>query len=161
MAISVGDQLPDINLFVMSDEGPAGQSLVQFAAGRKVVIFGVPGAFTPTCHANHAPGFVANAEAFKAKGVDEIACVAVNDIFVLDAWSKDLGAKGIVTMLADGNGELASALGLELDASAFGLGVRSHRFAMFVDNGVVQHVIVEDVPTSAEATSAEALLAAI
>ncbi len=161
MAISSGDQLPDVSLFIMSSDGPAAQSLKEFTAGRKIVLFGVPGAFTPTCHANHAPSYVNNIDAFKAKGVDEIACVAVNDIFVLDAWAKQLNADGKVTMLADGNGDLAKALGLELDASAFGLGVRSHRFSMLVEDGVVKSVTVEDVPTSADATSAENLLSAM
>lgn len=161
MAISVGDKLPDANLFIMTDEGPAAKTMADFVSGRKVVLFAVPGAFTPTCHVNHAPGFVMEADAFKAKGVDEIACIGVNDVFVLSAWQEQLNAAGKVTMLADGNAEFTKAVGLELDASAFGLGVRSKRYAMLVNDGEVVHLSVEDDPTEANASSAANLLEAL
>ncbi|GJM03778.1 MAG: peroxiredoxin [Rhodomicrobium sp.] len=158
MSISVGGSIPDVELYVTTEDGPAAKSSAEFFKGRKVVLFAVPGAFTPTCHLNHAPGFISNAEAIKAKGVDEIACVAVNDVFVLDAWAKELGADGKVTMLSDGNGDFAKALGLDLDASGLGLGLRSHRYAMLVDDGIVKVLNVEDVPSDANSSSAEKLL---
>lgn len=158
MTIKVGDRIPDVELYVSTEDGPAATSSADYFKGRKVVLFAVPGAFTPTCHLNHAPGFIANAEAIKAKGVDEIACVAVNDVFVMSAWSEQLGASGKVTMLSDGNGDLAKALGLDLDASGLGLGLRSHRYAMLVDDGVVKVLNIEDVPSEATGSSAEKLM---
>ncbi len=132
-------------------------STTTFFAGRKVVLFSVPGAFTPTCSAQHLPGFVQNAAAIKARGVDEIVCIAVNDAFVMDAWGKSQKAGGAVTLLADGNGEFTQALGLELDGRGFGLGPRGQRFAMVVDNGTVVHLAVEE-PGAFEVSSAERIL---
>ncbi|MGH7060537.1 MAG: peroxiredoxin [Stellaceae bacterium] len=132
-----------------------------FFGGRKVALFAVPGAFTPACSQRHLPGFVEKAADIKAKGVDEVACVAVNDAFVLTAWGKDQKAEGKVHMLADGSGDLARALGLELDLSKAGLGVRSKRYSMLVDNGVVKSLNVEAQPGQVEASSAEAMLKAL
>ena len=129
--------------------------------GRKVVLFAVPGAFTPTCHMKHLPGFVTHAGDLKAKGVDTIACVSVNDVFVLNAWADQSGAKDAVTFLADGSANFTKAIGLELDASGLGLGIRSQRYAMLVDDGVVAVLNLEEVPSSAEASSAEKILAAL
>ncbi len=131
----------------------------EFFAGRKVVLFGLPGAFTPTCHKNHLPGFIDRGAAFKAKGVVEIAMTSVNDPFVLDAWSKATGAAGHVAFLADGNAEFAKALGLEFDASMGGLGVRSKRYSMLVEDGVVKLLNVEESPGKADLSSAAHLLA--
>jgi len=159
MAIKVGDKLPDATLIQMAAEGPQPMSTSDLFAGKKVVLFAVPGAFTPTCHRNHLPGFVAEASAIRAKGVDEIACVSVNDAFVMDAWAKATGADGKITMLADGNGDFAKALGLELDLSALGLGVRSQRYAMILEDGTVQALYVEGTPKEAEASGAKSILA--
>jgi peroxiredoxin len=129
-------------------------------AGKKVVLVSVPGAFTPTCSMNHLPGFVEQAEALRGKGVDTIACMAVNDVFVMDAWGKDRGVGDNVVMLADGNGDYAKALGLEFDGSAFGMGMRGQRFAIVVDDGVATHVGVE-APGQFEVSKAEAILEAL
>lgn len=158
MAISVGETIPEVDLYISTADGPQVKKSSDFFQGRKVVLFAVPGAFTPTCHLNHAPGFIASADEIKAKGVDEIACVSVNDVFVMDAWADQLGASGKVTMLSDGNGDFAKALGLDLDASGLGLGLRSHRYAMLVDDGVVKVLNVEDVPSEATSSSAKKLL---
>lgn len=144
MAIQVGDTLPpDIQLREMGDAGPKPVTVGELTRGRKVVIFAVPGAFTPTCSMKHLPGFVEKADALRAKGVDEIICLAVNDAFVMDAWGKAQGATGKVRMVADGNGELTRALGLEMDASGFGMGKRSKRYAMIVQDGKVVELLVE------------------
>lgn len=144
MAIQVGDTLPpDIQLREMGDAGPKPVTVGELTRGRKVVIFAVPGAFTPTCSMKHLPGFVEKADALRAKGVDEIICLAVNDAFVMDAWGKAQGATGRVRMVADGNGELTRALGLEMDASGFGMGQRSKRYAMIVQDGKVVELLVE------------------
>lgn len=135
-------------------------STTEFFGNRKVVLFSVPGAFTPTCSVQHLPGFVQNADAIKAKGVDEIVCIAVNDAFVMDAWGKSQNAGGSVTLLADGNGEFTQALGLGLDGTGFGLGQRGQRFAMVVENGSVAHLAVEE-PGAFEVSSAERILAAL
>ena len=156
MAISAGDTLPDVTVQVIKDGRPAPVSTLELTSGKKVVIFAVPGAFTPTCSQQHLPSYVENAAALKAKGVDEIICTAVNDAFVMDAWSKDASADEI-TMAADGNGELAAALGLEMDGSGFGLGTRSQRYAMVVDNGVISTLAVE-APGKYEVSKAEAIL---
>ena len=156
MSIAVGDQIPDSNLVVMSESGPEPVSSSEFFAGRKVVLFSVPGAFTPTCSAKHLPGFVDLADQIAAKGVDAIACMAVNDAFVMDAWGKSAGAEGIV-MLADGNGEFTQALGLEMDASPFGMGKRSQRFALVANDGVVSQLMVEG-PGEFKVSSAEYVL---
>jgi len=142
MSIKVGDQIPASTLSIMGDSGPEPLSTHELFDGRKVVLFAVPGAFTPTCSAKHLPGFVEHAEAILAKGVDVIACMAVNDVFVMHAWGQSAGAKHIL-MLADGNGEFTRALGLELDATAFGMGQRSQRFALIVEDGRVTDLFVE------------------
>ena len=157
MAIQAGEKMPAGVFGVMTENGPGGISTDELFAGKKVVLFSVPGAFTPTCSNNHLPGFVEHAEAILAKGVDTIACTAVNDVFVMDAWGKDRGVGDKVTMLADGNGEYATALGLELDASGFGMGTRGERFAIIVDDGVATHVAVE-APGAFEVSKAEAIV---
>jgi peroxiredoxin len=144
MSIKVGDRIPQANLTKATPEGPQGVDTESFFKGRKVALFSVPGAFTPTCSARHLPGFVDKAEELKAKGVDEIACTAVNDAFVLKAWAENAGATDKVTMLADGNGDFVSALGLDMDASKFGMGRRGQRFSMVVDDGVVTQLNVEE-----------------
>jgi peroxiredoxin len=143
MTINVGDRVPAATLKQMTKDGPANVTTDQLFAGKKVVLFSVPGAFTPTCHAKHLPGFVEKYDALRAKGVDTVACLAVNDVFVMDAWGKASGVGDRIVMLADGNAEFTKALGLELDASGFGMGTRGKRFAMVVDNGVVKHLNVE------------------
>jgi len=150
MAIKVGDKVPSGNFGIMKGEGPGSISSDELFNGKTVVLFAVPGAFTPTCSKTHLPGFVQNASAIKGKGVDTIACLAVNDLFVMDAWGKGAGADGKVLMLADGNAAYTKALGLELDASGFGMGIRSQRFAMIVKNGVVSKLEVE--PSAGQCT---------
>lgn len=158
MTIQVGDRIPEGMFSVMGAEGPAGLSTAEIFDGKKVVLFAVPGAFTPTCSAAHLPGFVVHVDDIKAKGVDTVACLSVNDVFVMDAWGKASNAEHIV-MLADGNGTFTTALGLELDGTGYGMGIRSKRFAMVVDNGVVTLLNVDTGPL--EASSAEAVLAAL
>ncbi len=158
MTIKVGDRLPDATLRRLGEGGIDEVSSGELAMGKKVVIFAVPGAFTPTCSEQHLPGFMQHADAIKAKGVDGIFCVAVNDPFVIGEWNKATGAAGKVDILSDGNGEFTKALGLELDASGFGLGTRSQRYAMIVEDGVVKTLLVEDVPTQAEMSGANAIL---
>lgn len=161
MAIKVGDRLPAINLKQLTSDGIQDVAISALTSGKKVVLFAVPGAFTPTCSEQHLPGFLENAEAFRAKGVDSIICVAVNDPFVLNAWDKANNVGGRVQILSDGNAEFTKALGLELDGSGFGLGLRSQRYAMVVEDGVVRALNVEEVPTQAETSSARALLEAL
>jgi peroxiredoxin len=156
MTISVGDRLPQATLVKVTPDGPDQIDSEAFFAGRTVALFAVPGAFTPTCSAKHLPGFVENKDELKAKGVDEIACVSVNDAFVMDAWAKASNAEGI-TMLADGNGDFAEALGLDMDGSKFGMGKRSKRYSMLVKDGVVEQLNVE-APGAFEVSSAEKLL---
>ena len=144
MTIKVGDKIPSATLMEMQDGKPTPVSTDSFFAGKKVAVFALPGAFTPTCSAKHVPGFVANHGALKAKGVDAIACISVNDAFVMGAWGKDQNAGDKVHMLADGNGDFTRALGLEFDASKFGMGKRSQRYSMIVDKGVVKSVNVEE-----------------
>ena len=144
MTISVGERIPKTTFVKATPDGPQPVDSEEFFRGRKVALFSVPGAFTPTCSARHLPGFVEKAEEFRAKGVDEIACTAVNDAFVLNAWSENGGAEGKVTMLADGNGDFARAVGLEMDGSKFGMGRRGQRFSMLVDDGVVKQLNVEE-----------------
>jgi len=160
MTIKVGDRLPNATLRQVTPDGPKPVETKDYFAGQTVVLFGLPGAFTPTCHKNHLPGFIVSEAAFKAKGVDKIAMTAVNDHYVLSAWSDATGAKGHVDFLADGAGAFAKALGLDFDASAGGLGVRSKRYAMVVDNGVVKALNVEK-PATFEVSSAEAILKAL
>ena len=157
MSINVGDRMPEGSFGVMTSEGPAAVSTEELFAGDKVVLFAVPGAFTPTCSMQHLPGYVEKAEAILGKGVDTIACMSVNDVFVMDAWGKDIGTGGKVMMLADGNAAYTKALGLELDASGFGMGTRSQRFAMVVDDGVVSQLHVE-APAEFKVSAAEAVL---
>jgi peroxiredoxin len=159
MTIKPGDALPKAVFTVMTPEGPKTRTAEEIFKGRKVVLFAVPGAFTPTCSSTHLPGFLARIDSFKALGVDEIALTSVNDVFVLDAWAKSSGADGKISFLADGSGDFARALGLSLDLTERGLGFRSQRYAMLVDNGVVRKLNVEPVPSNAEASSADALLA--
>lgn len=150
--------MPSGSFGVMTDSGPGSISTDDLFSGKKVVLFAVPGAFTPTCSNAHLPGFVKDADALLAKGVDTIACMSVNDVFVMDAWGKDQKTGDKVMMLADGNGEYTKALGLEMDASGFGMGTRSRRFAIVVDDGVATHVAAED-GGKLEVSSAEAVLA--
>ena len=159
MTIAVGDRIPTATLQVMGEEGPKGISTEEIFGGKKVVLFAVPGAFTPGCSVTHLPGYVVNADKILAKGVDTIACLSVNDAFVMDAWGKAQNAEHIL-MLADGNGDFTGALGLELDGRGFGMGTRSQRYAMIVDNGVVSLLNVEPgggVDVSAAETILEAL----
>ncbi|MGZ5936899.1 MAG: redoxin family protein [Rhizomicrobium sp.] len=157
MTIKVGDKIPSATLMQMKDGGPKPVKTDDLFAGKKVVVFALPGAFTPTCSAKHLPGFVQNADALKAKGVDAIACVSVNDAFVMGAWGDQQKVGDKVMMLADGNGDLTKALGLEMDGSRFGMGKRSQRFAMIVDNGVVKQLNVEE-PGAFAVSSAEHVL---
>jgi peroxiredoxin len=164
MTIKVGDRLPESTFIVstfivMSADGPRPVTTAVVFGGKKVALFGVPGAYTPTCHKQHMPGFVATYLEFKQKGIDTIACTAVNDIFVLTQWAKDSGAEGKIMMLADGNGEFARKVGLEIDLTRRGLGVRSQRYSMIVDDGVVKVLNVEDAPPQHEKSSAATLLA--
>ena len=142
--IKVGEKLPSGSFGIMTDKGPGSISTDELFSGKKVVLFAVPGAFTPTCSNAHLPGFVVKADEFKAKGVDTIACMAVNDAFVMDAWGKSQNAEDQIMMLADGNGEYTKALGLELDASGFGMGLRSRRFSLIAEGGVVKHLNLEE-----------------
>ena len=157
MTIKVGEKLPEATFRVMTADGPKPKTTDEVFKGKKVVLFAVPGAFTPTCSKNHLPGFVTNASAIKAKGIDTIAVTGVNDVFVMDAWKKSAGSDD-VEFLADGSADFAKAVGLDLDASAMGLGTRSKRYCMVVDDGVLKSLAVEDAPGKADASGAEALL---
>jgi peroxiredoxin len=157
MTIAVGDKIPAGTLKIAGPDGTKDVSTDELFGGKKVVLFGLPGAFTPTCSAQHLPGFVAKAGEIKAKGVDSIVCLSVNDAFVMNAWGKAHDAADKVLMAADGNAEFTRALGLEFDASNFGMGVRAQRFAMIVDRGVVKGLFVEK-PMKFEVSSAEAVL---
>ncbi|MBO9510842.1 peroxiredoxin [Erythrobacter sp. A6_0] len=156
MTISVGDKLPDVTLVKPTENGPEKIQSGEFFAGRKVALFSVPGAFTPTCSARHLPGYVEKADDLKAKGVDEIACTAVNDAFVLSAWQGANDAAS-VTMLADGNADFAQAIGLTMDGSGFGMGQRGQRYSMIVEDGVVKELNVEQ-PGDFSVSSAEHML---
>jgi peroxiredoxin len=158
MAIKVGDRLPEAKFRVLTAEGPAWKTTDEVFKGKKVVLFAVPGAFTPTCHKNHLPGFLKNGDAIKAKGIDTIAVTAVNDPFVMDAWKKASGAEGKIEFLADGNGDFAKALDMTLDGSGNGLGLRSKRYSMVVDNGVVKTLNIEEAPGKADLSGADTLL---
>ena len=157
MTIAVGDKLPDATFMEPTAEGPRPVNATDYFAGKRVALFSVPGAFTPTCSAKHLPGFVEQADAIKAKGVDAIACTAVNDAFVMGAWGKANGVDDKVTMLADGNGDFAKAIGLEMDGSKFGMGARGQRFAMVVNDGTVEQLHVE-APGEYRVSSAEYML---
>ena len=160
MTISVGDRLPDASFMTMTDEGPKKISTSDMFDGQKVVLFAVPGAFTPTCHAKHLPGFIQNADAIRAKGVDRIACVAVNDHFVLGAWARELGADAI-QFLSDGRGHFTRAIGMETDPPERPYGPRSERYAMIVEDGKVTALFVEPKAGQAIESSAESVLAAL
>jgi peroxiredoxin len=160
MTIKVGERIPSATLQRKTADGIQSVSTDEFFKGRKVVLFAVPGAFTPTCSAKHLPGFVKNADAIRGKGIDEVACVAVNDAFVMDAWGRDQHADGKVTMLADGSAKFARALGLDLDLMERGLGVRSQRYAMVVEDGVVKLLNVEEAGAF-DKSSAETVLASL
>lgn len=159
MAIKEGDRLPEATLYVMEEGKPTPKTTADLFAGRKVVVFAVPGAYTPTCSQAHLPGYVVNAETIKAKGVDSIVCISVNDAFVMDSWGKDKNAEEII-MAGDGNGAFTAAVGLEMDGSSFGLGTRSQRYAMIVEDGVVTRLAVED-PGKFEVSKAESILEAL
>jgi len=159
MAIKIGDRIPEGTLKIMGEKGPQDISTAEIFGGKKVVLFAVPGAYTPTCSQAHLPGFVALADKIKARGVDTIACLSVNDAFVMDCWGKDKNAEELL-MLADWNADFSRALGLEFDASAFGLGVRAQRFAMIAEDGVVTTLAVE-APGKFEVSTAEAMLEAL
>ena len=156
MTISVGDKLPDVTLVKATADGPEKVQSSEYFAGRKVALFSVPGAFTPTCSARHLPGYVEKADELKAKGVDEIACTAVNDAFVMNAW-KSANDADAITMLADGNGDFAEAIGLTMDGSGFGLGTRGQRYSMIVEDGVVKELNVE-APGDFSVSSADHML---
>ena len=157
MTIKVGDKVPSATFKEMTAEGPKSVTTDELFAGKTVALFALPGAFTPTCSAKHVPGFVQNEAALKAKGIDTIACVSVNDAFVMGAWGKDQGAGDKVRMLADGNGEFTGAVGLEMDGTKFGMGMRSQRYSMVVKDGVVTELNVEQ-PGAFEVSSAEYML---
>lgn len=157
MTIAVGDKVPNVNFVKPTAEGPQPLSSDALFAGKRVALFSVPGAFTPTCSAKHLPGFVEKAAELKAKGIDEIACTAVNDAFVMGAWGKSAGGDDSVTMLADGNGDFAKAVGLEMDGSKFGMGTRGQRFAMIVNDGTVEQLFVE-APGEFRVSSADYML---
>jgi len=144
MTVSVGDQIPKVNFTIMTEEGPRPLGYSELFEGKRVVLFAVPGAFTPTCSQQHLPGFVNKAEELTDKGIDTVACMSVNDVFVMDAWGKSQNANEKVLMLADGNGEFTAALGLQLDASGFGMGSRSQRFSLVINDGQVEILNVED-----------------
>ncbi|MBK5263631.1 MAG: peroxiredoxin [Alphaproteobacteria bacterium] len=157
MTISKNDKFPQVTFTTMTANGPEGVDSDSFFKGRKVALFSVPGAYTPTCSAKHLPSYIEKAADLKAKGIDEIACTAVNDAFVMGAWAKVNGAEGKVTMLADGNGSFAKAVGLEMDGSKFGLGMRGQRFSMIVNDGVIEELNVE-APGDYKVSSAEHML---
>lgn len=161
MSIKVGDSLPDAVFTVMTPDGPRTRTTADIFKNRKVILFGVPGAFTPTCSMNHLPGFLDNEANFKAKGVDEIVVVSVNDVFVMNAWAKQSGAEGKITFLADGSAAFAKATGLTADLSDHGLGVRSARYSMLVNDGIVEKLNVEPSVGKADVSGADALLGQI
>jgi peroxiredoxin len=159
MAIKVGDKLPNATFRIMTGEGPKPKSTDDVFKGKTVALIAVPGAFTPTCSNLHMPSFLNNVAAFKAKGVDTIAVTGVNDVFVMEAWKKATGAEGKIDFLADGNGEFAKAIGMDFDGGAAGLGVRSKRYSMLVEDGVVKQLNVEDAPGKCDISGGQALLA--
>ncbi len=158
MPIKVGDRLPNATFRVMTADGPKPKTTDEVFKGKKVVLFAVPGAFTPTCSKNHLPGFVKNADAIKGKGVDAIAVTSTNDAFVQDAWKKQSDPENKIDFLSDGNADFAKAIGLDLDATGMGLGIRSKRYSMLVEDGVVKSLNIEDAPGKADISGAENLL---
>ena len=161
MTIEVGARLPNTTFRRLGPGGPETLMTEDVFAGKKAVLFAVPGAYTPTCHKNHLPGYLAKLDELKAKGIEVVAVTAVNDVFVLNAWSEATGGKGQIEFLSDGNGDFAKAIGLDLDASAGGLGLRSKRYAMILDDMVVTYLAVEDSPGKADLSTAEKTLAAL
>jgi glutaredoxin/glutathione-dependent peroxiredoxin len=163
MTIKAGDRVPDATFMTMGADGPKALTTKDVFAGKKVALFAVPGAYTPTCHQQHMPGFVARIDEIKKKGIDTIACTAVNDVFVMDSWSKDSGAAGKVVMLTDDSATFAKAIGLDIDltGAGIGLGVRSKRYAMLVEDGVVKMLNVDESPPSHDKSSAETLCSMI
>lgn len=161
MSIKVGDRLPDAKFTVMGPDGPKGMTTAEVFSGKTVALFAVPGAYTPTCHQQHMPGFVQKFDELRSKGIDTVACTAVNDIFVLTQWAKDSKADGRILMLADGSAEFARKIGLDIDLNGAGLGIRSKRYAMVVEDGVVKSLSVEDSPPQHDRSSAAALCARI
>lgn len=157
MTLKVGDKLPSITLKTMTADGPKDVTTDALFAGKKAILFALPGAFTPGCSMKHVPGFVRHHDEIKAKGVDLIACLSVNDAFVMGAWEKDQKAEGKVMMLADGNADFTKAVGLSMDGSGYGMGIRSQRYAAIVENGVVKHLNIETAP-GVDASSAETML---
>lgn len=155
--IAVGDKIPEATLIEMTVDGPVARTTSEIFSGRKIALFSVPGAFTPTCSAKHLPGFVEKAKALKSKGIDEIICTAVNDVFVMGAWGKSQNADGKVSMLSDGNGTFAKSLGLEMDGTAYSMGMRGKRFSMVVEDGVVKFLNMEG-PGEFQVSSAEHML---
>jgi len=158
MTISVGDRVPSVTLWRMGEKGPEEVSTDDLFAGKRVVVFGLPGAFTPTCSAKHVPSYLQRADELKAKGVDSIACVSVNDAFVMDAWGRDQGVGEAILMLADGSHAFTDAIGLNLDLSERGLGMRSQRYAMIVEDGVVKSLEVELSPATMSVSGADNVL---
>ena len=161
MAISVGDRLPDATFMTLTEDGPKEIKGADLFTGKRVILFAVPGAFTPTCHKNHLPGYLEKMDDLKAKGIDAVACVAVNDMFVMDAWAKSTGADGKIVFLSDGSADFTKAIGMELDASGFGMGLRSKRYSMLVEDGVVKAINVEENPTEADVSGAPAMVEAL
>jgi peroxiredoxin len=158
MAIKVGDPLPQVTFRIPTADGPAAKTTDDLFKGRRVVLFAVPGAFTPTCNNNHLPGFLAKADAIKAKEIDAILVTAVNDVFVMGAWAKATGAEGKIEFLSDGSADFANAVGLTFDGKGFGLGTRSQRYSMVVNDGTVEMLNIEDAPGKAEVSGADALV---
>ncbi|MGH1417833.1 MAG: peroxiredoxin [Hyphomicrobiaceae bacterium] len=161
MTIKVGDKLPDVTFTTMGADGPQPMTTAEVFGGKKVALFAVPGAYTPTCHAQHLPGFVSHIDDIKSKGVDLIACTGVNDVFVFDHWGKDSGVGKDILMLADGSADFAKATGLDIDLTGFGMGLRSKRYSMLVDDGVVKVLNVEDLPPEHDKSSAAAMCSII
>ena len=158
MTIKIGDKIPESAFKVMTDDGPSEMTTSDLLDGKKVVLFGVPGAFTPTCHANHLPGFLENLDALKEKGVDDVAVTTVNDIHVTNAWAENTNGKGKIHYLADGNGDFAKAVGLDIDLGVVGMGLRSKRYSMIIEDGVVMQLNIEDNPGQADVSSAAVIL---
>ncbi|MGL4634405.1 MAG: peroxiredoxin [Beijerinckiaceae bacterium] len=158
MTIKVGDRLPDVTFRIMTGDGPKPVTTQDVFGGKKMVLFAVPGAFTPTCHKNHLPGYVQHGDLIKAKGVDGIAVTGVNDPFVMKAWEDASGTDGKIIFLSDGNADFAKAIGMDLDGTGFGLGIRSKRYSMVVKDGVVEKMAIEEAPGQAAVSGAEAML---
>ena len=158
MTIAIGDKFPTSTFTITGSEGPAGLSSDEMFKGKKVILFAVPGAFTPTCHLNHLPGFVENLELIKSKGIDEVYVVSVNDVWVMDAWATATNAKGKIGFLSDGSGQVTKALGLDVDLDPAGMGLRSKRYSMIVDDGVVKQLNIEETPGTAITSGAAIIL---